>query len=123
MKVWQLFLIILNIGLLVGLTASNPSMDDYLAFCDQELRRLFDHSDGSLPVEQGRLIRAVYEAQRGKLLEGIVRKQTVRTDLVLFSLYKMQVAGTELSVLGIGGMLVPLHGLEESMRAVGKFAF
>jgi hypothetical protein len=123
MKVWQLFLIILITGLLVGLTASNPSMDDYLAFCDQELRRLFDHSDGSLSSAQERLIRAVYEANRRKLLEGIVRKQTARTNLVLFSLYTMQVAGTELSVLGIGGMLFPLHGLEDSMRAVGKFAF
>jgi hypothetical protein len=123
MKVWQLLLIVITFSLLVGLMASNPTMGDYLVFCDDELRQLFDHSAGALSAEQGRLIRAVYEAQRGKLLERIIRPQTVRTNLVLFSLYTMQVAGTDLSVLGIGGKLYPLHGLEESMRAVGKFAF
>jgi hypothetical protein len=123
MKVWQLLLILLTVSLLVGLMATNPSMNDYLAFCDQELRRLFDYSDGSLPPEQARLIRAIYEARRGKLLERIIRQQTVRKNMILFSLYEMQVGGTELSVLGIGGKLYQLHGLDESMRAVGKFAF
>lgn len=107
----------------IGLALSNPTMDDYLRFVEQELGRALDRMDQSMPSREQQLIRQVLRTQSKMLLESVVRPHTTRQNWGLFSRYDTQVKDTQVVVLGIGKRFIPLKGVEEATLKIGRMAF
>lgn len=107
----------------VGLALSNPTMDDYLRFVEQELGKAIDRMDQSTPTREQQFIRQVFRSQSKKLLETVVRPHTSRQDWGVLSRYETQVVDTRVVVLGIGGRFVPIEGVEEATLKIGRMAF
>ncbi|MFO0778802.1 MAG: DUF4359 domain-containing protein [Nitrospira sp.] len=116
-------MIVLVLAGAVGLAWSNPTMDDYLRFVEQELGKAIDRMDQGTSSREQQFIRQVFRTQSKKLLESVVRPNTVRQNWGMMSQYETQVAGTNVVVLGIGGRFIPLQGVEEATLKIGRMAF
>lgn len=107
----------------VGLALSNPTMDDYLQFVEQEMNKALDRMDQSTPTREQQLIRQVFRSQSKKLLESVVRPHTTRQNWGILSRFETQVVDTRVVVLGIGSRFVPIEGLEEAALKFGRMVF
>ena len=123
MSLVRLAIIVLTLAGAVGLALSNPTMDDYLQFVEQELGRAIDRMDQHAPSREQQLIRDVFRSQSKKLISGVVRPVTVRRNWGLVSQYETQIADAKVVVLGIGGRFIPIKGLEEITLRIGRMAF
>jgi hypothetical protein len=123
MSLVRLAIIVLTLAGAVGLALSNPTMDDYLQFVEQELGRAIDRMDQRTPSREQQLIRDVFRSQSKKLIAGVVRPATVRRNWGLVSQYETQIADAKVVVLGVGGRFIPIKGLEETTLRIGRMAF
>lgn len=123
MSLVRLVIIVLTLAGAVGLALSNPTMDDYLQFVEQELGRAIDRMDQHTPSREQQLIRGVFSSQSKKLIAGVVRPATVRRNWGLVSQYETQIADAKVVVLGVGGRFIPIKGLEETTLRIGRMAF
>ncbi|OQW65169.1 MAG: hypothetical protein BVN28_01795 [Nitrospira sp. ST-bin4] len=123
MSLVRLAIIVLTLAGAVGLALSNPTMDDYLQFVEQELGRAIDRMDQHTPSREQQLIRGVFSSQSKKLIAGVVRPATVRRNWGLVSQYETQIADAKVVVLGVGGRFIPIKGLEETTLRIGRMAF
>ncbi|HQR16629.1 MAG TPA: DUF4359 domain-containing protein [Nitrospira sp.] len=112
-------------GLMVAvwLAATNPTMETYLQFVEARLSAEIEKMDQSGPRRDRDLIKAVFRAQGPKLVEGVVRPNTIRNNWGLLSFFETNVLDQPVLVLGIGGQFVPLRGVEEATVKVGRLAF
>lgn len=123
MSLVRLTVVVLALAGAVGLALSNPTMEDYLQFVEQELGRAIDRMDQHTPSREQQLIREVFRSQSRKLIAGVVRPATVRRNWGLVSQYETQIADAKVVVLGIGGRFIPIKGLEETTLKIGRMAF
>ncbi|MDF0673917.1 MAG: DUF4359 domain-containing protein [Nitrospira sp.] len=123
MSLFRLSGIVVVLAVAVGLVLSNPTMDDYLRFVEQELSKAIDRMDRGAPTREQQFIRQVFQSQSRKLLESIVRPNTARQNWGIASKYETQVVGTKVIVLGLGGRFIPLQGVEEATVKIGRMAF
>ena len=123
MSLARLAVVVLVLAGAVGLALSNPTMDDYLLFVETELGRAMDRMDQNTPVREQQFIRQVFRSQGKKLIESIVRPNTVRQNWGLLSRFETQVADTKVTVLGVSGRFIPIRGMEEVTLKVGRMAF
>ena len=107
----------------VGLALSNPTIDDYLRFVEQELSNVMDRMDQATSTREQQFIRQVFRSQSKKLLESFVRPNTARRNWGIFSYFETHVVGTNVVVLGLGGQFIPLQGVEEATLKIGRMAF
>lgn len=119
----RLSVIVVALAVAVGLALSNPTMDDYLRFVEQELSKAIDRMDRGTPTREQQFIRQVFQSQSRKLLESIVRPNTARQNWGIASRYETQLADTKVIVLGLGGRFIPLQGVEEATLKIGRMAF
>jgi len=123
MSLVRLAVVVVVLAGAVGLAISNPTMDDYLWFIEQELSKALDRMDQSTPTREQQFLRQVFRSQSKKLIESVVRPYTVRHNWGVLSRYETQVADTKVVVLGIGGRFVPIKGVEEATLKIGRMAF
>lgn len=123
MSLLRLNVIVVALAGAVGLALSNPTMDDYLRFIEQELSKAIERMDQGTPTREQQFIRQVFQSQSRKLLESIVRPNTSRQNWGLVSQYETRVADTKVVVLGLGGRFIPLQGVEEATLKIGRMAF
>lgn len=123
MSLLRLSLIVVVLAGAIGLALSNPTMDDYLRFVEQELSKAIDRMDRGTPTREQQFIRQVFQSQSKKLLESIVRPNTARQNWGIVSRYETNVVDTKVVVLGIGGRFIPLQGVEEATLKIGRMAF
>ncbi len=123
MSLLRLSMIVVALIILIGLAWSNPTMDDYLRFVEQELGNAIDRMDQATSTREQQFIRQVFRSQSKKLLESVVRPSTTRHNWGILSQYETQVVGTNVVVLGIGGRFIPLEGVEEATLKIGRMAF
>lgn len=107
----------------VGLAATNPTMDAYVQFVEARLAAEIEKMDQSASRRDRDLIKAVFRAQGPKLVEGVVRPNTVRSNWGLLSFFHTDVLNQPVLVLGVAGQFVPLRGVEEATLKVGRLAF
>jgi Domain of unknown function (DUF4359) len=119
----RLGLLVVTLAGAVGLALFNPTVDDYLVFIEYELSKAIDRMDQTMPTQEQQFIRQVFRSQSKKLLESIVRPHTGRHNWGLFSLYETNVTDVKVVVLGIGGQFLPLSGVDEAIRKIGRMAF
>lgn len=122
----SLFRLSIVVGILiaaVGLALSNPTMDDYIRFVEQELSNAMDRMDPATSTREQQFIRQVFRSQSKKLLESFVRPNTARRNWGILSYFETHVADTTVVVLGLGGRFIPLQGVEEATVKIGRMAF
>lgn len=107
----------------VGLAWSNPTMDDYLQFVDDELHRALDRMDQQTLSRDRQFIQGLVRSQGKNLVEGMVRPATVRNNWGLVSRYETHIVDTKVVVLGIGGRFIPISGVEEVRAKIKQMAF
>jgi predicted Abi (CAAX) family protease len=112
-----------GLALAVGLAATNPTMDGYVRFVEMRLAAEIDKMDQSAPRADRDLIRKIFRAQGSRLVEGLVRPKTTRSNWGLLSLFETNVLEESVLVLGVGGQFIPLRGVEEATLKVGRLAF
>ncbi len=123
MSIFRLSAVVVALVLAIGLVLSNPTMDDYLRFVEQELSKAIDRMDQGTPTREQQFIRQVFQSQSRRLLESIVRPNTARQNWGIASRYETKVADTKVIVLGLGGRFIPLQGVEEATLKIGRMAF
>ena len=107
----------------VGLAATNPTMDGYIRFVEARLTAEIDKLDQCASRGDRELIRKIFRAQGSKLVEGLVRPKTTRSNWGLLSLFETNVLEESVLVLGVAGRFIPLRGVEEATLKVGRLAF
>jgi hypothetical protein len=107
----------------VGLALTNPTMDDYLRFVEQEMSKALDRMDQSTPTREQQFLRHVFRSQSKKLVESVVRPHTSRQNWGILSRYETHVVDTRVVVLGIGSRFVPIEGVEEAALRIGRMVF
>ncbi|MCC2640086.1 MAG: uncharacterized protein K0S45_499 [Nitrospira sp.] len=112
-------------GLLVavGLAATNPTIDAYIRFVETRLMAEIDKMDQTTPRHERDLIKGMFRAQGSKLMEGVIRPNTKRSNWGLLSLFETNVLNQPVLVLGMAGQFIPLRGVEEATLKVGRLAF
>lgn len=123
MSLLRLSVIVVALAGAIGLALSNPTMDDYLRFVEQELGKAIDRMDQGTPTREQQFIRQVFRLQSKKLLESVVRPNTARHNWGILSQYETHIADTKIVVVGLGGRFVPLQGVEEATLKIGRMAF
>lgn len=123
MSLLRLTLVVVALAGAVGLAWSNPTMDDYLRFVERELSKAIAQMDRGTSTREQQFIRQVFQSQSRKLLESLVRPNTVRQNWGIVSQYETQVADTKVIVLGLGGWFIPIQGVEEATLKIGRMAF
>jgi hypothetical protein len=107
----------------IALAVTNPTMEEYLRFVELKLVAALDTMDHSTSDREKAMIRTLFRSQGKRLLEGVVRPATTRTNWGLWSLYRTNVMDTEVIVLGVASWFVPLSGVEEATVKIGRLAF
>jgi hypothetical protein len=123
MSILRLSMMVGALAVAISLALSNPTMDDYLRFVEQELSKAIDRMDRGTPTREQQFIRQVFQSQSRKFLESVVRPNTARHNWGIFSQYETRVADTEVIVLGLGGRFIPIQGVEEATLKIGRMAF
>ncbi len=106
--------IVLLLGITVGLVLTNPTMQDYVAFLEQRLVLALDQR----PQGKSDLMGVLLTGQGRQVIEALVRPNTMRRSYGLFSLFETSLLGERVLVLGVGGMFIPLRGLEQVAKKV-----
>lgn len=115
--------LVAGLGMAVWLAATNPTMDSYLRFVEARLAAEIDKMDRSVPRPEQDLIKGIFRSQGRKLVEGVIRPNTIRNNWGLLSLFETNVLGQPVLVLGMAGQFIPLRGVEEATVKVGRLAF
>ncbi len=123
MRTGTLAAVTASLAVAVGLAATNPTMEAYLRFIEVRLAAELDKMDQSAPRGDRDLIKQVVRAQGGKLIEGLVRPKTVRTNFGLLSLFETNVLDQSVLMLDVGSQFVPVHKVEKVTLKVGRLAF
>ncbi|GIW54922.1 MAG: hypothetical protein KatS3mg082_1326 [Nitrospiraceae bacterium] len=123
MRTSTLALLTAFLGICVVLAATNPTTDDYLLFLEAKLSEALDRMDQTAPSREQNLIRSVFRMQGKRLIEGLVRPNTVRRNWGLVSLFETQVLDVRVVVLGAVGWFVPIKGVEEATLRLGRAVF
>jgi len=123
MSLLRLSVVVGALVVAVGLALSNPTMDDYVRFVEQELSNAMDRMDQATSTREQQFIRQVFRSQSKKLLEAVVRPNTTRRNWGVLSYFETHVADTTVVVLGLGGQFIPLRGVEEATIKIGRMVF
>jgi hypothetical protein len=123
MSTLQLATVVVGLLMAVGLAATNPTMEGYVAFVETRLTAEIDKIDKTASRADQELIQKIFRAQGSKLVEGLVRPRTTRSNWGVLSLFETNVLEEPVLVLGVAGQFIPLRGVEAATLKVGRLAF
>ena len=123
MSTLKLASVVVGLLMSVGLAATNPTMEGYVGFVEARLTAEIDKMDKTAFRADQELIRKIFRAQGSKLVEGLVRPKTTRSNWGLLSLFETNVLDESVLVLGVAGQFIPLRGVEAATLKVGRLAF
>jgi hypothetical protein len=123
MSTLKLATVVVGLLMAVGLAATNPTMEGYVAFVETRLTAEIDKIDKTASRADQELIQKIFRAQGSKLVEGLVRPRTTRSNWGVLSLFETNVLEEPVLVLGVAGQFIPLRGVEAATLKVGRLAF
>lgn len=115
-----LIIIVLLLGISVALAATNPTSQEYGLFLEQWLNDALERTDQTERKDERDLIRSLLKSQGKLVIDSVVRPNTRRRNYGLLSLFETRVFDVQVIVLGVGGVFVPLDGVEDATRKVGQ---
>ncbi len=107
-------LVLILVGAL-GLAWSNPTAQDYEAFEDKLLTEMIAQLGSGGKNAQSAVIRQLASKKNRSFFQSLVRSQTKRTNLGLFSLYETSLFKTKIWVIGIAGRFIPLTDMDQAV--------
>lgn len=120
MTIPPLLILVAVLAIGVGLAMTNPTMDGYLQFMEQELNNAMNRMDQSTPSREQTMVKTIMRAHGRELLNSLVRPHTLRRNWGLFSLFETTALGQHVVVLGLAGHFVPLKGVDEAILKLGR---
>ena len=123
MTVLHLSIVVMVLGVSIGLSLSNPTMDDYLLFVETELGKAMDRSDQSQSTREQAMLKSIFRSHSHELMNTAVRPHTVRRNWGLMSVYETTVFDSRIVVLGVAKYFIPLKGIDEAIVRLGRLAF
>ncbi len=88
MTILRLLILVAALTIGVGLALTNPTMDGYLQFVEQELNNAMNRMDQSTPGREQKMVKTIMRAHGRELLNSLVRPHTLRRNWGLFSLFE-----------------------------------
>lgn len=108
------------LGMGVWLSLNNPDEKVYEKYQDRMLldaaRKAGEHGG----TTQQSVIQKLVESKDSLFFKSLIRSQTSRQDLVLFSIFETNIFSSKLVVVGIGGQFFPLTDPVETLQAIEK---
>lgn len=123
MTVLHLSIVVMVLGVSIGLSLSNPTMDDYLLFVETELGKAMDRSNQSQSTREQAMLKSIFRSHSHELMNTAVRPHTVRRNWGLMSVYETTVFDSRIVVLGVAKYFIPLKGIDEAIVRLGRLAF
>jgi len=112
--------IVMLLGICVALAATNPTTPDYGKFLEAALSRALDRMDQEEPAPQRKVIQDLLISQGKRVIESVVRSNTVRRNYGLFSIFETRVFDVRVVVLGVGMTFIPIDGQEDIEKKLGR---
>ncbi|BCA53406.1 conserved exported protein of unknown function [Nitrospira sp. KM1] len=122
-QIWPLVLVVLVLSACITLVLTNPSIEAYLDFVERELSKALDRSGKQDQSQERAMLRSIFQRHSHELVVSVLGPNTVRRNWGLASLFETNVFDQHIEILGIGGMFIPLRGLDEAAVRLGRLAF
>ncbi len=116
MSTRELLLLVLILAGALWLADMNPTSQDYEAFQDRLLTEMIAQLGSGKENAQSAVIRQLASKKNRSFFQSLVRSQTKRTNLGLFSLYETSLFKTKIWVIGIAGRFIPLTDMDQAVR-------
>lgn len=116
----SLVVVVVLLGLCVALALTNPTTQEYGAFLQAQLALAVEQMDRTLPAQERDLLRGIYAANGGQLVELVLRQYTRRRNFGLFSLFESTVLEQKVVVVGVAAGFIPIEGVEEAVLKLGQ---
>ena len=120
MTIPRLLILVAVLAIGVGLALTNPTMDGYLQFIEQELNNAMNRMDQSTPSREQTMVKTIMRTHGRELLNSLVRPHTLRRNWGLCSLFDTTALGQHAVALGIAGHFIPLKGVDEAILKIGR---
>ena len=118
-----LLMLVLLLAVCVALAATNPTTRDYGTFLQASLSQALERMDRSEPTNQRKIIRDLLTAQGTRVIESLIRSNTVRRNYGLFSIFETHAFDVRVVVVGVGRHFFPAEGQEEIAKKLGQLVF
>ena len=115
-----LLIMVLSLGACVALAGTNPTMPEYGAFLQASLGRALERMDQTEPANQRKAVRELLTTQGKRVIDSLIRSNTVRRNYGLFSLFETQAFDVRVVVVGVGMNFFPMDGPEEIAEKLGQ---
>lgn len=123
MSLLRLSLVVAALAVSVVLALTNPTTDQYLSFVQAELAKAMDRMDRSTPEQEGTVVKNIFRRHSQELLNSMVLPHTTRKNWGVLSRFETTVLGTRVVVIGIGNQFIPVEGMDEAIRTLGRRVF
>src|SRR5687767_8029020 len=102
-----LLIIVVFLGVCVALAASNRTMPDYGLCLQTALSQALQRMDQTEPANQRKIIRDLLTTQGKRVIESLIRSNTVRRNYGLFSVFETHAFDVRVVVVGVGMNFFP----------------
>ena len=123
MKLWHLLLVVFMLSVSIALAATNPTMDAYLAFVEEQIDKALDRHESGTPSRERNMVRTIFRAHSHELVASVVQPHTMRHNWGLFCIFETTALDTHIELLGIAGRFIPIKGMDEATIRLGRLAF
>lgn len=103
-----------------GLAGTNPTPHDYQALLDASLSRALDQMGQSETMRDREVLRNLLRSRGQEVIDELIRSNTVRWNLGLFSIFVTNVEEVRVRVVGVGNRFVPIDDVEAITRKMGR---
>ena len=117
-KVLATITMLLAVG--VWLSLNNPDGKAYEKYQDRLLLDAVRKAGEQGATTTLNVITKLVESKDSLFFKSLVRSQTTRRDLVIFSIFETKIFSTKLVVIGIGGQFFPVTDPVEAIQAIEK---
>jgi hypothetical protein len=104
----------------VTLAATNPTSAQYGRFLETVLTKALQRMDSADATSQQKVMRDILTTQGKKVIDSLIRSNTVRHDYGLFSVFTTQVFQVEVVVVGVATQFIPLESQEDLIKKLGR---
>ena len=110
------------LSICVALAMTNPTMDGYLEFVEQELNKALERMDRTTPNREQQMVKTIIRSHGHELMRSLVQPHTHRRSWGLCSQFETTALGQHVVVLGIAGHFIPLKGVDDVIMKLGREA-
>ena len=122
MSLKSLLIVVVLLGGLTVLAATNPTKTEYEAFLDEQLMAALQRMEQGEGAEQSRFLRDFLKQNGRNVIHSLVVGNTRRDNYMLLSRFETNALNVKIVMLAIGGRFFPLEGQEEIARLIGQLA-